>query len=97
MNSDRAYVNSFQKLLAFSSTMKDEITREGSDRTKTVSLLEAAQSDTRRSQAGAVKKSIGDWHSFSPGLSKSKDAPRGWDHDECARLLCPPPIEWNEV
>lgn len=77
--------------------MRDEVTRVGNTTAKTSSLLEVARSATRRSHASAVKDSIGNWHSFSPGLSKKKDEPRGWGHDECARLLCPPSIEWNEM
>ena len=91
------YADSFHNLLTFSSTVKAELAREGSDKEKVGSLLDAARSDTRRSHSSAVKRSVGDWHNFSPGLSKKDSSPQGWDHDECARLLCPPSIEWNEV
>jgi len=92
-NRDQAYVDSFRTLLTFSLTVRDEIAREGSNTAKIGTLLETARGDTRRSQASGIKKSIGDWHVFSPGLSKT--GLRGWDHSECARLLCPPSIEWN--
>ena len=97
VNRERTYVESFQNLLAFSSVVKDEISGGDNGSTKIGSLLEAARGDTRRTHSGSVKKSIGDWHSFSPGLSKQKEMPRGWDHDECGRLLCPPSIEWNDT
>jgi len=97
INSDRPYVESFHKLMAFSSAVKDEVTRrEASNATNVGILLEAARGDTRRSHASAVKDSIGNWHAFNPGLTKKKDALWGFDHIECARLLCPPTTEWNE-
>ncbi|KAF9784625.1 hypothetical protein BJ322DRAFT_1109335 [Thelephora terrestris] len=94
---DQPYVNAFRDLLAFSTTVKSEIVKEESDKEKIGTLLDTARGDTKRSHASAVKISIGDWHHFSPGLSKKSSSPRGWDHDECARLLCPPTIEWNEA
>ena len=94
---DKTYVNSFRSLVAFSPAVRTELAREGSDAVNIASLLDVARNDTRRSHASSVKKAIGDWHSFSPGLSKNPSSLWGWDHDECARLLCPPTIEWNEV
>ena len=96
VNSDRGYVNSFRKLIAFSSVVKDKIARGGPNSVNVRILLEMARSDTRWSHASAVKDSIGNWHIFTPGLSKKKNAPWGFDHIECARLLCPPSVEWNE-
>jgi len=65
----------------------------------TASLMEEARNDTRRSHSNSVKKAlaIGDWHDFSPGPSKKPPSPWGWDHNQCARMLCPPTIEWNET
>jgi len=94
---DKTYVNSFRSLVTFSPTVRTELAREGSDAANITSLLDTARNDTRRSHASSVKKAIGDWHSFSPGPSKNPSSVWGWDHDECARLLCPPTIEWNEV
>ena len=94
---DQPYVKSFRTLLAFSSTVKAELAKEDRDLTNVASLLEMARSDTRRSHANAVKKAVGDWHTFSPSYSKKPFSPWGWDHNECARLLCPPDIEWNET
>jgi len=94
---DKINVIRFRELLAFLSIVRTELAKESSDTAKIASLLDAARSDTRRSHANSVKKSIGDWHSFNPGLSKKPTAPWGWDHKECARLLCPLTIEWNEA
>jgi hypothetical protein len=95
--SDKIYVIGFRNLLIFSSVVKTELATEGADTMNIGSLLDAARSDTRRSHANNIKKAIGDWHSFSPGPSKQATSPWGWDHAECARLLCPPTIEWNET
>ena len=97
MDRDQPYVKSFRTLLAFSSTIKAELAKEDHDLTGVTSLLETARSDTRRSHASSVKKAVGDWHAFSPSYSKKPFSLWGWDHDECARLLCPPDIEWNET
>jgi len=96
-NRDQQYVNSFRDLLTFSPTVKAELAQGGSDKVRIRTLLDAARNDTKRSHASAVKNSIGDWHSFNPGLSKKPSSLTGWDHDECARLLCPPNIEWNDM
>jgi len=96
MNSDKPYVNSFRNLLMFSPIVKAQLADSPSDKGKIRSLLDAARDSTRRSHASAVKTSIGDWHEFSPGLSRKPSSPIGWEHDECARLLCPPTIEWND-
>jgi len=93
---DKTNVIRFRELLVFSLIVRTQLAKESSDTAKIASLLDAARSDTRRSHASSVRKAIGDWHSFSPRLSKKPTAPRGWDHAECARLLCPPTIEWNE-
>ena len=87
---------SFRTLIAFSPVVGAEIARANGNVSKIGTLLETARGDTRRSHASAVKDAIGNWHTFSPGLSRKKGAPWGWDHSECARLLCPPSIEWNE-
>ena len=94
-NRERRYVAIFRDLLVFSPTVKAELARAGSNKEKIGSLLEGARGATRRSHAAAVKRSVGGWHIFSPGLSKK--GPWGWYHDECGRLLCPPNIEWNDA
>ena len=96
-NRDQAYINSFRNLLTFSPVVKTKLATEGSDKEKIGTLLDTARSSTRRSNASSIKDAIGNWHDFSPGLSKKKDSTRGWDHDECARLLCPPTITWNDT
>ena len=93
----RAYVAAFRTLLVFSPVVSDEIAREGNDTTGIGSFLEAARSSTRRSHSTAVKDLIGNWHHFNPALMRMKDSHRGWEHEECARLLSPPFIEWNEA
>jgi len=97
VNRDGTYVNSFRKLVAFSPVVQNEIARGATNAARIGTLLAVARADTLRSHASAVKGAIGNWHDFSPGLSKKKDNPSGWDHKECARLLCPPSIEWNDV
>jgi len=97
LDRDQTYANCFRNLLVFSSTVKAELAREGSNTAKIASLLEEARSSTKRSHANSVKKAIGDWHTFSPGPSKKPSSPWGWNHEECARMLCPPTIEWNET
>ena len=94
-NREKAYVTAFRSLLAFSPTVKTELSRTDSDRRRIASLLEAARGDTRRSHATTVKKPVGGWHIFSPGHTEK--GPWGWFHDECGRLLCPPNIEWDDV
>ena len=94
---EKVYVDSFRKLLAFSSTVKAELAKEGGDPMSVASLLDAARSDTRRVHSSTVKRVIGDWHTFSPGPSKKHSSPWGWDHDECMRMLCPMALEWNDA
>jgi hypothetical protein len=94
---DKTYVTCFRALVAFSPTARTELAKEDCDIENVASLLDSARGDTRRSHASSVKKAIGDWHTFNPGYSKKPGSCWGWDHDECARLLCPPDIEWNEA
>ncbi|KAH9916588.1 uncharacterized protein BXZ73DRAFT_105780 [Epithele typhae] len=95
--SQQKLLDLFECLISMAPWIPDELAKRGPHGSFEVARkLDAGRQAVRATDLHETKKQICCWDVFTPPLDQNSKDGRGFYHDRCGELLCPPDYNWSD-